>query len=252
MLSAGLSLLVLIAIGYRIYLDTKERLAVTTEQNRRNQRAILRLLDEMTNLAEGDLTVHATVTEDITGTIADSFNFAIEELRKLVATVTAFTVAHSLTLAAATLGWVQVAQAPVEAAIALSIVFVAAEVLHARRGHPGLAARMPWVVAFVFGLLHGLGFAGALRDVGLPEHAIPLALAFFNIGVEAGQLLFIAVFFLLVWLSSQLLPARLAGGNRRVTSPTWDTAGKLSLPAAYLIGTLASFWLIERTYGFWV
>jgi hydrogenase/urease accessory protein HupE len=178
--------------------------------------------------------------------------FLVRNWPRLIGTVTAFTVAHSLTLAAATLGWVQVAQAPVEAAIALSIVFVAAEVMHARRGHPGLAARMPWVVAFVFGLLHGLGFAGALRDVGLPEHAIPLALAFFNIGVEAGQLLFIAVFFLLVWLSSQLLPARPAGGNRRVMSPTWDTAGKLSLPAAYLIGTLASFWLIERTYGFWV
>ena len=107
-------------------------------------------------------------------------------------------------------------------------------------------------MAFTFGLLHGFGFAGALTEIGLPEHAIPLALAFFNIGVEAGQLLFIAVFFLLVWLSSQMLPARPAGGNRRITSPTWDTAGKLSLPAAYLIGTLASFWLIERTYGFWV
>jgi len=178
--------------------------------------------------------------------------FLVRNWPRLIGTVTAFTVAHSLTLAAATLGWVQVAQAPVEAAIALSIVFVAAEVLHARQGHPGLAARMPWVVAFVFGLLHGFGFAGALREVGLPEHAIPLALAFFNIGVEAGQLLFIAVFFLLVWVSSQLLPARPAGGYRRVTSPTWDTAGKLSLPAAYIIGTLASFWLIERTYGFWV
>ena len=97
-----------------------------------------------------------------------------------------------------------------------------------------------------------LGIAMLRRDTAIRIYAIPLALAFFNIGVEAGQLLFIAVFFLLVWLSSQLLPARLAGGNRRVTSPTWDTAGKLSLPAADLIGTLASFWLIERTYGFWV
>lgn len=178
--------------------------------------------------------------------------FLVRNWPRLVGTVTAFTLAHSLTLAAATLGWVQVPQAPVEAAIALSIVFVAAEVLHARQGRPGLAARMPWVVAFVFGLLHGLGFAGALREVGLPEHAIPLALAFFNIGVEAGQLLFIAAFFLLVWAVSKLLVARAAGDPGRVTTTTWSAAGKLSLPAAYVIGTLASSWLIERTSGFWV
>jgi hypothetical protein len=178
--------------------------------------------------------------------------FLVGSWPRLIGTVTAFTLAHSLTLAAATLGWVQVAQAPVEAAIALSIVFVAAEVLHARRGHPGLAARMPWVVAFVFGLLHGLGFAGALREVGLPEHAIPLALAFFNIGVEAGQLLFIAAFFMLLWASSKLLPPRPTTSYRQATSSTWGTASKLSLPAAYVVGTLASFWLIERTYGFWV
>lgn len=139
-----------------------------------------------------------------------------------------------------------------EAAIALSIVFVAAEVLHARQGHPGLAARMPWVVALVFGLLHGLGSAGALHEVSLPEQAIPLALAFFNAGVEAGQLLFIAVFFVLVWVVSKLLPVRPATNNCRATTTTWSTAGRLSLPAAYLIGTLASFWLIERTCGFWV
>jgi len=178
--------------------------------------------------------------------------FLVRNWPRLIGTVTAFTVAHSLTLAAATLGWVQVAQAPVEAAIALSIVFIAAEVLHARRGHPGLAARMPWVVAFVFGLLHGLGFAGALREVGLPEHAIPLALAFFNIGVEAGQLLFIAAFFALVWVLSKSLSALPDTGCQRITAATWDAAGKLSLPAAYVIGTVACFWLIERTYGYWV
>jgi hypothetical protein len=174
--------------------------------------------------------------------------FLVGSWPRLIGTVTAFTLAHSLTLAAATFGWIKVPQTPVEAAIALSIVFVAAEVLHARRGHPGLAARVPWVVAFVFGLLHGLGFAGALREVGLPEHAIPLALAFFNIGVEAGQLLFIAAFFLLVSVASRLLRAR----DQRATATTWSMAGKLSLPAAYVIGTLASFWLIERTSGFWV
>jgi hydrogenase/urease accessory protein HupE len=175
--------------------------------------------------------------------------FLVRNWPRLIGTVTAFTLAHSLTLAAATLGWMKVPQAPVEAAIALSIVFVAAEVLHAHRGHAGLAARMPWVVALVFGLLHGLGFAGALREVGLPEHAVPLALGFFNIGVEAGQLLFIAAFFVLVWAGSKLLTAPAVSGRSRPTA--WSTTGQLSLPAAYVIGTLASFWLIERTYGFW-
>jgi hypothetical protein len=102
----------------------------------------------------------------------------------------------------------------------------------------------------VFGLLHGLGFAGALREVGLPEHAVPLALAFFNIGVEAGQLLFIAAFFVLVWAGSKLLTAAAVSG--RTPSTAWSTTAQLSLPAAYVIGTLASFWLIERTYGFWL
>ena len=108
-------------------------------------------------------------------------------------TVTAFTVAHSITLGLATLGFVHVPSKPVEAVIALSIVFVAAEIVHARRGRLGLAARMPWIVAFTFGLLHGFGFAGALSEVGLPEGHIPVALLFFNLGVEAGQLLFVAV-----------------------------------------------------------
>jgi len=166
---------------------------------------------------------------------------------RLIGTVTAFTVAHSLTLVAATLGWVSVPQAPVEAAIALSIVFVATEILHARQGHPGLAARAPWVVAFVFGLLHGLGFAGALREVGLPENAIPLALAFFNIGVEIGQLLFIAAVFAVFWSFNRIYN-RLAS----VSIPNaWSAATVVSLPAAYVIGTLAAFWVFERTWGFW-
>jgi len=107
-------------------------------------------------------------------------------------------------------------------------------------------------IAFVFELLHGLGFAGALREVGLPEHAAPLALALFNVGVEAGQLLIIAAFFVLAWAASKLLPARTATDRHRATTTTWSTAGKLALPAAYVIGTTASFWLIERIYGFWV
>lgn len=173
--------------------------------------------------------------------------FLVGNWRRLVGTVTAFTVAHSLTLVAATLGWVHVPQAPVEAAIALSIVFVAAEILHARQGHAGLAARVPWVVAFVFGLLHGLGFAGALREVGLPEHSIPLALAFFNIGVEGGQLLFIAAVFVVFWLIKQV-GGRVAASAE---SSAWHVANSVSIPAAYVIGSLAAFWVFERTYGFW-
>jgi hydrogenase/urease accessory protein HupE len=154
----------------------------------------------------------------------------VPEPRRLVATVTAFTVAHSLTLAAATLGLVRVSQAPVEAVIALSIVFVAAEITHQVRGRPGLTTRAPWLVAFVFGLLHGLGFAGALREVGLPEQAIPLALLFFNLGVELGQLLFIAC----------VLP--LAALGRRA-SGRWPRGAEVP---AYAIGSIAAYWTLER------
>jgi hydrogenase/urease accessory protein HupE len=171
--------------------------------------------------------------------------FLVGNWMRLIGTVTAFTVAHSLTLAAATLGWVNVPQTPVEAAIALSIVFVAVEIVHSRHGRVGLAARMPWVVAFVFGLLHGLGFAGALRETGLPEHAIPLALAFFNIGVEAGQLLFIAAVFVVF----RLLRGLIRYGDAPVDS--WQVASRVSLPAAYVIGSLAAFWVFERTVSFW-
>lgn len=156
--------------------------------------------------------------------------------RSLVATVTAFTVAHSLTLAAAVLGFVNVPQQPVEAVIALSILFLAVEIIHTRRGRIGLARRWPWLVAFVFGLLHGFGFAGALREVGLPDNAIPLALLFFNIGVEVGQLLFVAAMIALhrLWLRAALRPA------------PWIEA----LPV-YAIGSLAAYWMIERVVGFW-
>ena len=173
--------------------------------------------------------------------------FVVEGWRRLLATVTAFTVAHSLTLAASTFGWVQVPQAPVEAVIALSIMFVAAEILHRHQGRTGIATRKPWIVAFVFGLLHGLGFAGALREVGLPHDAIPLALAFFNVGVEAGQLLFVAIVFLIFWLITRLM------GTRGATAERPASPGRaITQPASYMIGTLAAFWLIQRTYGFFV
>ena len=153
--------------------------------------------------------------------------------RKLIATVTAFTIAHSLTLAAATLGWVHVAQAPVEAVIALSILFVAAEIVHWRQGKTSITRDKPWLVAFTFGLLHGFGFAGALTEIGLPEQAIPLALLFFNLGVEAGQLLFVAVV-LIAW---QLL--------MRFKWPDW--AWRVPV---YGIGSMAGFWTIQRIAGF--
>jgi hypothetical protein len=157
--------------------------------------------------------------------------------RRLVATITAFTVAHSITLAAATLGVVRLSQQPVEAVIALSIVFVAAEIARAHTGRADWTQRWPWPLAFSFGLLHGFGFAGALRDVGLPEHAIPLALLFFNVGVEVGQLAFIAAV-------ATLLAVGVRSALREL--PHWPRR----MPA-YGIGGLAAFWTIERVAAFW-
>lgn len=160
----------------------------------------------------------------------------VREPRKVVATVTAFTVAHSITLALAALGVVQVPQAPVEAAIALSIVFVASEILRARSGRTDLAPRSPWLVAFAFGLLHGFGFAGALREAGLPHEAIPVALFFFDVGVELGQLAFIAACLGLWRLVRRPLSAL----------PAWTGA----VPA-YTIGSVAMVWVIDRVARFW-
>jgi hydrogenase/urease accessory protein HupE len=156
--------------------------------------------------------------------------------KRIVATITAFTVAHSITLVAATLGWVHVPGPPVEAVIALSIVFVAAEVLHGRQGRPGLTARAPWLVAFTFGLLHGFGFAGALAEVGLPQKAIPVALLMFNVGVEVGQLLFVGAVLVLHGLLVRL----------RIGRGPWAAQ---AIP--YAIGGVAMFWVIERIAAFW-
>ncbi len=168
----------------------------------------------------------------------------------LVKTITAFTIAHSITLALATLGVVNVPSAPVEAVIALSIVFVAAEIVresgtgfqpvtaleHGLKARATLTARAPWLVAGLFGLLHGFGFAGALSEVGLPQNDIPLALLWFNVGVEAGQLAFIAVVLAIIALL------------RRVTFtfPRWTP-----LVPPYAVGALAMFWVIERTAAIW-
>ncbi len=159
--------------------------------------------------------------------------------RRLIATVTAFTVAHSLTLVAATLGWVHVPGPLVEAVIALSIVFVAGEIIRARQSNPGLTQRYPWVVAFTFGLLHGLGFASALAEVGLPQLSIPVALLFFNVGVEIGQLLFIAAVFAVIAMG------RWIGQRTSVPQLRW-----LWRIPPFAIGGIASYWVIERVAAF--
>jgi hypothetical protein len=152
--------------------------------------------------------------------------------KRLLGTITAFTIAHSITLALATLGFVNLPGPPVEACIALSIVFIATEIIHSRQGKPGLTERAPWVVAFIFGLLHGLGFAGALSEVGLPQQAIPLALLFFNVGVELGQIAFVGVVLGLIALLNRIPLKR----------PAWSWR-----IAPYAIGSIAAFWVIERT-----
>jgi hydrogenase/urease accessory protein HupE len=153
---------------------------------------------------------------------------------RLVRTITAFTVAHSITLALATLGVVNVPSAPIEAIIGLSIVFVALEILRHRRGQSGLTERAPWLVAGLFGLLHGFGFAGALNQVGLPAHDIPLALLNFNIGVEVGQLAFVALTLGFITVL------------RRARWPAWAP-----LLPPYAIGSVAMFWFLERLTGLW-
>lgn len=170
----------------------------------------------------------------------------VRDWRRVAVTVTAFTIAHSITLAAATLGFVNVPGPPVEATIALSIMLVSVEILNARRGKPSLTARLPWLVAFGFGLLHGFGFAGALAEVGLPQHAIPIALLFFNLGVEIGQLAFVAS----VLTAGGLF--RTAMARRLELAPIQRTVDRLDVFAAYAIGTVAAFWLIERTSAFFV
>jgi hydrogenase/urease accessory protein HupE len=168
----------------------------------------------------------------------------VRDWRRVAVTVTAFTIAHSMTLAAATLGFVNVPGPPVEATIALSIMLVSVEILNARRGEPSLTARLPWLLAFSFGLLHGFGFAGALAEVGLPQHAIPVALLFFNVGVEIGQLAFVAT----VLTAGGLFRTALA--FRLEPALIQRTVNRLDVIAGYAIGAMAAFWLIERTSAF--
>jgi hypothetical protein len=145
--------------------------------------------------------------------------------------VTAFTVAHSITLVATSLHLLNVPRQPVEVCIALSIVFLAVEIVKSREGAPRLSERIPWVVAFAFGLLHGFGFAGALAEIGLPEGEAPMALFSFNLGVEAGQLIIVGAGLILLAITRYMLAALL------------ETVRK---GMAYAIGSVAAFWMIER------
>jgi hydrogenase/urease accessory protein HupE len=150
---------------------------------------------------------------------------------KLVKTVTAFTISHSITLTAATLGFVHVPQRPVEAVIALSIVFVAAEIVRIHRGLESITARAPWLVAFTFGLMHGLGFAGGLSEAGLPAGHVPTALLFFSGGVEAGHFMFIGVVLAFIAVVRRI----------RIPFPRWA-----ELVPPYAIGSVAMFWVVQR------
>jgi hypothetical protein len=154
----------------------------------------------------------------------------------LVKTITAFTLAHSITLCASVLGYIPVDRAPIEAAIALSIILLAREIAVAPRGLIHLTHRKPWLVAFIFGLLHGLGFAGALGEIGLPESAVPMALLFFNLGVEAGQLFFVLV---------------LLAGARLLQKVLRPELPKLQPILGYALGALATLWFFDRLPAIW-
>jgi hydrogenase/urease accessory protein HupE len=166
----------------------------------------------------------------------------VRDGRRLVATVTAFTIGHSLSLVAATLGWIVVASPPVEAVIALSIMFLARDLARPdlSRGH--LTDRYPWVVALGFGVLHGLGFARALRDIGLPQDDVPLALLMFNLGVEAGQLLFIAAVLGAGVLCHRLYP--------RLVDSLAQRGRRGSRAIGYAVGSIAAVWLVSRVAAF--
>jgi hydrogenase/urease accessory protein HupE len=156
----------------------------------------------------------------------------VGDLKRLFGAITAFTLAHSITLAGTTFGWLHLSAAPVEASIALSIMFVAAEILRARNGRSSVMQRWPWVASFSFGLLHGFGFAAALREIGIPDDAAPLALLFFNLGVEAGQVAFVLA----------VLLVRAAWRRYAPATPAWSWRAP-----PYLAGGMAAFWFIERT-----
>jgi hydrogenase/urease accessory protein HupE len=160
----------------------------------------------------------------------------IRNVPLLIGAITAFTVAHSLTLGLAAVGWLNVPGPPVEAVIALSIVFLAVEIVKDGEGGHRLSARAPWLISFGFGLIHGLGFGSALKEIGLPQNEILLALFSFNLGVEAGQIAFVFAALGVGWVLRLLFSRRSMRGAR--------------LAASYLIGSVAAFWLVERIAAF--
>ncbi|HIP51971.1 MAG TPA: HupE/UreJ family protein [Campylobacterales bacterium] len=160
----------------------------------------------------------------------------VQNMRLLFLTISAFTLAHSMTIAGATLGFVSLPQQPVEAIIALSIVFLALEIVYKKQGKVGLTFQYPWLIAFIFGLLHGFGFAGALAEIGVPQQAVILALIFFNIGVEVGQLMFVLIIVLVALALRYIVSVKLME--------------KLEMFVLYAIGGLASFWMFERVLAF--
>lgn len=156
--------------------------------------------------------------------------------RQLLRTITAFTLAHSITLALTALKLISVNPALIEAMVAYSILFLAVELVRKQRGQDGITQRRPWIVAFGFGLLHGAAFAGALKEIGLPEHAIPLSLFLFNLGVEIGQLVFVALVSVLLWTLKRV------AWPEATPRLAWTTA-------SYAIGSFAMFWFLERLHA---
>lgn len=153
-------------------------------------------------------------------------------LRPLIKTITAFTVGHSVTLSLVALGWARVPSGPVEVLIAVTVLLLAAELVTPEGARPSLLRRRPWLMAFGFGLIHGMGFAGALSEVGLPDEEIPMALFSFNVGIEIGQLAFV------------ILMAGIGWGIRRLFR---DIPPRLARIPAYGIGIMAAYWCFERT-----
>ena len=164
--------------------------------------------------------------------------------RKVLITITGFTIAHSITLALSVLDVIRIPTPPVEAAIALSVVFLAWEIV--RDDETQLTFRYPVAVSTSFGLLHGLGFAAVLRDIGLPQTQLPTALLFFNVGVEIGQILFLLALILVFLAIRPLLRKMLRVDDAK--GVRWES---ITTPASYVIGGIAVYWMIDRIAGFW-
>ena len=156
----------------------------------------------------------------------------VSGFKTLIKTITAFTAAHSITLAGVALGYFSLPSAPVEVLIALSIMLVCVEAIRQRRGVTSIATQWPWLIAFAFGLLHGFGFAGAILDIGLPQSDAPIALLFFNVGVELGQIAFVVALLLVGKLIHKVRPL----------------PKHAATTASYFVGSIASFWVFERLF----